>query len=241
LPDGADRGAIRTTDTGFAFVLEGAHGWAGAAELAAAVPALTEIWWVSAEGQPRPMYIRNRVPHGIGGGARTGASFIQVNSGMSTALHEEVVARVLAYHPVTVIDAYAGTGETAVSVAAQGVRVTAIEADSEAVKHCGSRLPAGSRALAARVEDALQGALPADVVLLNPPRQGVEPKVTALLSATSGTSPRAIVYVSCDPATLARDVGRLRGWRISAVEAFDMFPQTAHVETICELVPEASP
>jgi 23S rRNA (uracil1939-C5)-methyltransferase len=51
-------------------------------------------------------------------------------------------------------------------------------------------------------------------------------------------SPRAVVYVSCDPATLARDVGRLPGWRIAALRSFDMFPQTAHVETVCELVPE---
>jgi 23S rRNA (uracil1939-C5)-methyltransferase len=46
------------------------------------------------------------------------------------------------------------------------------------------------------------------------------------------------VYVSCDPATLARDVGRLPGWRIAGLRSFDMFPQTAHVETVCELVRE---
>jgi 23S rRNA (uracil1939-C5)-methyltransferase len=44
--------------------------------------------------------------------------------------------------------------------------------------------------------------------------------------------------VSCDPATLARDVGRLPGWRIAGLRSFDMFPQTAHVETVCELVRE---
>jgi 23S rRNA (uracil1939-C5)-methyltransferase len=55
------------------------------------------------------------------------------------------------------------------------------------------------------------------------------------------SSPRAIIYVSCDPATLARDVGRLPGWRVAALTAFDMFPQTAHIETVCELVPELVP
>jgi len=62
--------------------------------------------------------------------------------------------------------------------------------------------------------------------------------VTAALQA-SRNSTRAIVYVSCDPATLARDVGRLAGWRVASLESFDMFPQTAHVETVCELIPES--
>jgi len=46
--------------------------------------------------------------------------------------------------------------------------------------------------------------------------------------------------VSCDPATLARDLARVPGWRIDAVRCFDMFPQTAHVETVCVLRPEAT-
>jgi 23S rRNA (uracil1939-C5)-methyltransferase len=93
--------------------------------------------------------------------------------------------------------------------------------------------------VAAPVEEALPAALPADVVILNPPRAGVAPAVmTALLAATP--SPRAIVYVSCDPATLARDVARLPGWQVTSLTCFDMFPQTAHVESVCLLVPEAA-
>jgi 23S rRNA (uracil1939-C5)-methyltransferase len=74
-------------------------------------------------------------------------------------------------------------------------------------------------------------------VILNPPRTGASAPVIAALRDAS-PSPRAVVYVSCDPATLARDVGRLPGWRIAGLRSFDMFPQTAHVETVCELVPE---
>src|SRR5581483_5295898 len=102
---------------------------------------------------------------------------------------------------------------------------------------CAKRLPPGSRALAARVEDALPDALPADVVILNPPRAGVDPRVTATLQETT-PPPRAVIYVSCNPATLARDLARLPRWRIASLVAFDMFPQTAYVETVCELVPE---
>ena len=74
------------------------------------------------------------------------------------------------------------------------------------------------------------------MVILNPPRSGVDARVTAALAAPDAT--RALLYVSCDAATLARDVGRLRGWRVERLTAFDMFPQTAHVETVCELLPE---
>ena len=83
----------------------------------------------------------------------------------------------------------------------------------------------------------LTDALPADVVLLNPPRVGVDAAVTGALAA-GDPRPRAIIYVSCDPATLARDVSRLPGWRVASLDCYDMFPQTAHVETVCELVPE---
>jgi 23S rRNA (uracil1939-C5)-methyltransferase len=117
--------------------------------------------------------------------------------------------------------------------------VTAIEVDREAARIASSRLPAGSRAVAARVEDALPSALPAELVLVNPPRSGLDPRITKLLQ-DADSSLRAIVYVSCDPATLARDVARMPRWRLAAARAFDMFPQTAHVETVCELVPEAA-
>ena len=87
-------------------------------------------------------------------------------------------------------------------------------------------------AVCARVEDVIARTLPADVVVLNPPRAGVEARVCAELGKAP---PRRIVYVSCNPATLARDVGRLAGFRVETVRPFDMFPQTAHVETVCVL------
>ena len=67
------------------------------------------------------------------------------------------------------------------------------------------------------------------MVILNPPRSGVDAKVTAALLKSP---PKAIIYVSCDPATLARDVSRLPGWAVHHIECYDLFPQTAHVETL---------
>jgi 23S rRNA (uracil1939-C5)-methyltransferase len=149
-----------------------------------------------------------------------------------------VVERVSSRSPRTVVDGYSGTGDTAFDLAEIGVKVTAIELDAEAAHYCASRLPEGSTSLRARVEHALPGLLPVDVVLLNPPRAGVDAAVTDTLEQSS-PRPRSVIYVSCNPATLARDISRLPGYSIESLVAFDMFPQTAHVETVCELVPAA--
>jgi tRNA/tmRNA/rRNA uracil-C5-methylase (TrmA/RlmC/RlmD family) len=81
------------------------------------------------------------------------------------------------------------------------------------------------------------GTAPA-VVVLDPPRAGAGPEVSRRLAATGA---RAIVYVACDPASLARDVAVLgsAGYRLAALRGYDAFPMTAHVETVALLVPAA--
>jgi 23S rRNA (uracil1939-C5)-methyltransferase len=136
------------------------------------------------------------------------------------------------------VDCYAGDGATAWPLAEGGIQVTAIELDREASAHASRRLAAPSVAVCARVEDALPEYLPADVVILNPPRTGVDARVCATLESASGGPPRLLVYVSCNPSTLARDLTRLPSYRVVRVQPYDMFPQTAHVETVCLLAPE---
>jgi tRNA/tmRNA/rRNA uracil-C5-methylase (TrmA/RlmC/RlmD family) len=77
----------------------------------------------------------------------------------------------------------------------------------------------------------------ADVVVLDPPRAGAG---RAVLEAVLGLRPRAVVYVACDPASLARDVATAatRGYRLEAVRALDLFPMTQHVECVATLVPD---
>jgi 23S rRNA (uracil1939-C5)-methyltransferase len=162
-----------------------------------------------------------------------------VNPGVAAALRAHVLRRARAYAPSSVVDAYAGTGDTAEPLARDGVRVTAIELDRDAAAACARRLPEGSRAIAGRVEEVLPDVLPADVVVLNPPRKGLDQRVTAALECVR-SAPRAVLYVSCNPATLARDLGRMAAYRVTSVLGFDMFPQTAHVEAVCELVPGAA-
>jgi 23S rRNA (uracil1939-C5)-methyltransferase len=234
------RGAVRLTEGGASFLLEGGAQGPRAHELAERVPALTTVWW-DAVGARRRLVVDRRKPLSLGGGAgpvapSPDASFVQINTRAAELLHAHVIARVMAHAPATVVDAYAGSGATAVRLAERGVRVTAIELDAAAARWTASHFPAGSRSLVARVEDVIADTLPANVVILNPPRTGVDERVTETLAAAE-TSP-AIVYVSCNPATLARDVQRLPRHRIASLTSFDMFPQTAHVETVCELVRE---
>jgi 23S rRNA (uracil1939-C5)-methyltransferase len=166
-------------------------------------------------------------------------AFAQVNRAVAEALQAFVLDEVMKQAPASVVDGYAGTGLLSEALARAGVRVTAIESDPAATARAASRLALfdGARVVTSTMEAGLASALPADVVVLNPPRRGVDERVTRLL-AKGTTGVRAIVYVSCDPATLARDLARLPAWRISALRCFDMFPQTAHVETVCVLIPE---
>ncbi len=231
LPDAPRlRGTVRWIDDRALFVLEGGTEWPRLPEFLAAVPALAAVWW-QAEGKRRRL-VADRRPSEV-----PGASFVQVNAGIAARMQADVVELVLAHAAQHVVDCYSGSGDTAVALEARGVRVTAVELDEEATAWAARALQAPSRAIAARVEDVLARLLPADVVILNPPRAGVDARVTTVLRERP---PRAIVYVSCDPATLARDVARLEGWRVASLRCYDMFPQTAHVETVCELVPEAA-
>lgn len=234
-PVPALRGSVRMTGDGPVFILIGAMRWSRAADLFEALPSLVAMWWENDEGARRLIGDR-RPPRSLQPPA---ASFAQVNKEVAENLRKHLISIVSAYSPEVLVDAYSGAGETAVTFARMGARVTAIELDSDAARWCALHLPEGSVSVRARVEEALPNALPADAVVLNPPRAGVDSRVTEILQ-NAPVKPRVIAYVSCNPATLARDVGRLPGYRIESVVPFDMFPQTAHVETVCELVPDAA-
>jgi 23S rRNA (uracil1939-C5)-methyltransferase len=228
LPDVASlRGAVRLlSDGGASFVLEGATRWPAWEAFAAAVPSVTSLWWQPEERDRRLLLSRRD--------AGDSASFTQINPTVAAELHAFVVDRAATTNASHVVDAYAGSGATAVPLAQRGCRVTAIELDADAAWECGRRLPSGSTSLSGRVELLLPRALPADLVLLNPPRTGLHEDVPALLQAAPD-APQRLIYVSCNPATLGRDLARMPRYTIRHVEAFDMFPQTAHVETVCEL------
>jgi 23S rRNA (uracil1939-C5)-methyltransferase len=140
-----------------------------------------------------------------------------------------------------VVDLYAGVGLFALPLAARGEReVVAVERAATAAQD--ARWGAGRngleqvRVVEADVAAALEGLEPqsGERIVLDPPRTGVEPEVVRLLA---DREPEAIVYVSCNPPTLGRDLARLaeRGYRPDAVHLLDVFPDTFHMETVVRL------
>ena len=229
------RGSVRITDDGPIFVMVGSMRWTSSDPFFDAVKSFAAVWWENDEGS-RKLVGDRRPSRSLQPPA---ASFSQVNPEVAVKLRKHVLATVWRYSPEKIVDAYSGAGDTAIAFAEQGARVTAIELDSDSARWCGQHLPEGSISLRARVEEALPKVLPADAVILNPPRAGTDSRVTEILEQQA-VKPRVIAYISCNPATLARDISRLPGYRVASVVPFDMFPQTAHVETVCELVPEAA-
>lgn len=212
----------------------GEEAWHDAETLAGAVPALTSVWhrssapaaeWQHKAGASglRDAWFGGTVPVGPG-------AFVQVNRGAAEALHQAVIEAVGEVAGRHIVDAYAGVAAYGRHLAAAGADVTAIELDAEAVAAARQDAPAGLKVVQGRVEERLAEALPADVVIFNPPRTGLDERVPETLGPHP---PGRVVYVSCDPATLARDLRRLGPeWVPGRVVAFDLFPQTSHVETL---------
>ena len=167
----------------------------------------------------------------------SGTAFLQVNRGAAQLLEAHVAALVGDATGLRVVDAYCGVGLHARRLARAGARVVGIEADPQAVEEARRAAPGGATFAEGAVEALIAEHLPADLVILNPPRAGVHADVAAALLVAP--APR-IVYVSCSPATLARDVRRLApGYALEQLRSFDLFPQTAHVETVALLTQTA--
>ncbi len=164
--------------------------------------------------------------------ALSGGVFLQVNREAAALLEAHVVHAAGTVDGARVVDAYCGVGLHARRFERLGARVVGVERDPVAVAEARRGAP-GATFLEGAVEERLAETLPADVVVLNPPRAGLHERVPEALRRTP---PRRLVYVSCDPATLARDLARLApAFSLRSLRCFDLFPQTAHVETVAEL------
>jgi len=183
--------------------------------------------------------------------------FEQVHPAMGDRVREFALAGLGPVAGAHVWDLYAGIGETTDRLAAAGATVESVELDRRAVdvSERRSRLgvalpevsqrpaPSGVLRHSGKVEDLLTQLRAPAAVIANPPRAGLAPEVIAALL---GRRPGRLAYVSCDPATLARDLSRLcaapgeaspagPGYRLVGIQPFDLFPQTAHVETVAIL------
>ena len=170
-------------------------------------------------------------------------SFYQVNHHQAQRLYEAAIAQAEITKEDTVLDLYCGVGTITLAMAKSAGKVIGVEVIPQAVQDarenalrngidnaeffCGD---AGAAALELEAKG-----IHADVVVVDPPRKGLNADT---IEALHRFAPRRIVYVSCDPATLARDVALLkeRGYRLKNAQAADLFPRCAHVESIVCLI-----
>jgi 23S rRNA (uracil1939-C5)-methyltransferase len=162
-------------------------------------------------------------------------AFFQGNRYLLHGLVEHVVSRLAS--GASVMDLYAGAGLFAIAAALlRGATVTAVEGDRYAAAdlHANAAAAGGTiETKRASIESFAATMKTADTVIVDPPRTGMTP---AALDGVLRVKPRSLIYVSCDVATLARDARAIvaRGYGLGALEAFDLFPNTPHVETIVE-------
>jgi len=231
LPSGGSlRLTLRAAADGVSLLVEGGSGAWEATELAS-LDALTDIWH-RPDGVERPHRVVGTPVKDLWGGEVlpvSGGTFLQVNREAAELLREHVLD-VVGSEGGEAVDAYCGVGFYGRELARRGWKVTGIEMDAEACDTARHDAPAGLDIVQGAVERHLPELLPADLALLNPPRTGLHESIPPLLLERPV---RRIVYVSCDPATLARDAARLHpSYDLAAIHAFDLFPQTPHVETV---------
>ena len=169
-------------------------------------------------------------------------SFFQTNTMQAERLFALVEAACASEGHETIIDLYSGTGAISLLLARGCRRVYGIEvapaAVADAVRNARANGIENCTFLTGEVRHVLPvlvaDGVRADTVVADPPRAGFHPKALVTLAALG---PARIVYVSCNPSTLARDVGDLvrRGYRLEWVQPVDMFPQTPHIEAIARL------
>ena len=169
-------------------------------------------------------------------------SFYQVNRDQAEVLYGRALDFAGLTGTETVLDLYCGIGTITLVMARHAGKAYGAEVVPEAVEDAranaarngvdNTEFLCGDAGQAARTL-ADRGVRP-DVVCVDPPRKGLAPEVIETIAAMG---PKRVVYVSCDPATLARDVKRFaqRGYRLERAEAADLFPRSFHVETVCLL------
>ena len=172
-------------------------------------------------------------------------SFYQVNHHQAQRLYEAAIAQAEITKEDLVLDLYCGVGTITLAMASAAGRVIGVEVIPQAVEDAKDNAKRNGienaeffcgDAGAAALELEKQGIIP-DVVVVDPPRKGLNGDT---IEALSRMQPRRIVYVSCDPATLARDVALLKEWGYALKNAMaaDLFPRCAHVESVVLLCRE---
>jgi 23S rRNA (uracil1939-C5)-methyltransferase len=166
-------------------------------------------------------------------------AFSQANPFTARRIYEHVRELAALQGKETVLDLYCGVGPISLYLAPGARQVWAVDASAAAIaaaKQNARRNGRGNCRFVAGELGAILAQLwptlgPVDLMVLNPPRKGVQ---AGVLNALVESSPPRLIYVSCEPNSLARDLDRLvaAGYRVASAQPFDMFPQTEEVETV---------
>lgn len=172
------------------------------------------------------------------------SAFTQVNSDINESMINTVLEWAELDNETTVLDLYSGIGNFSIPLAQKAAEVLGVEISKNSVKYAKRNAELNSLKNIvfqnASSEDAVQILNEQeevfDLVVLDPPREGAKDVIEGLV----GLSPKKIIYVSCDPATLARDLKKFceLGYEVLKIKPFDMFPQTFHIESVSLLVKE---
>ena len=170
-------------------------------------------------------------------------SFFQVNPMQTEVLYNKVLEYAELTGKETVFDAYCGTGSITLFLSQKAKKVYGVEIVEPAIINARENAKmnnvSNTEFFVGKSEEVIpkliKEGVKADVIVVDPPRKGCDIK---LLKAIGETKPERVVYVSCDPSTLARDLKILDelGYKTEKVQPVDMFPQTAHIENIAKLV-----
>ncbi len=166
------------------------------------------------------------------------ASFFQVNTAQAEILYATTLEFAELTGSESVLDAYCGVGTLALLASKHARKVVGVEVIPEAIadaRHNAERNEISNATfICGRVEEVIHSMDRFDVALLNPPRKGCE---RPALEQIATHRPRLVVYISCNPVSLARDLAVLidAGYHVDIVQPFDMFPQTNHVECVVKL------
>jgi 23S rRNA (uracil1939-C5)-methyltransferase len=180
-----------------------------------------------------------------------GNAFLQTNSAQAERLYETALAAAELRGDECVLDLYCGAGTLTLLFARAAGSATGVESVPDAIARARRNAARNGIAAAFVCGDARQvlrewargereGAVKPDVIVVDPPRAGLHPRV---LARCAELRPRRIVYVSCNPATLARDLKEFAplGYALRDVTPVDMFPHTPHIECVARLEPAPPP
>lgn len=165
-------------------------------------------------------------------------SFFQVNKTLTKELYDEILKYVKQLKPKNVLDLYCGTGTIGIYINDYVKKVTGVDYSKSGIKDAKKNRKLNNSQNIQFICDKVENVIDTfkdniDLIIIDPPRKGLDNKT---ISNIKRINPQNIIYVSCDPITLARDLKLLSDiYNVTKIKPFNMFPKTYHVETVCVL------